>query len=415
MRPVFRVALAAALLCLGLASPPAEPDARLRPYIDVLRQQGQDPVRFVVANLDAYDLLIFDDALHTAVEPFEFYGRLVKDAEFQRKRPTIFLEVIPSNKQRHLDDYLAAAGDDPRLLHPAFQDDANGLGFNYKTYFDFLRTVREVNQALPPEGRLRVVAVGSPTWWCEVQTPRDLDQFRKSLASYDHHMYASIRDELDAFRSQRKGLFLTNTRHAYKGIKRRDGQFFWNAGTFFAQWHPGKTYSIRFHNATLSVLRVKEPVAGAAKTAEGRERLDYQFVRMARGLWDSAFQALGDRPVAFPIAGNVFGAEPYIGNHQAEALPGQTMQDAYDAVIFLAPLDKLRQTALLDSLLTPAFREELKRRHRLLYTEAQLGELVKRHNARDLDDYLTKAFVARPEGPLPQARALGPIDEWKSR
>ena len=55
---------------------------------------------------------------------------------------------------------------------------------------------------------------------------KDLEQFRKSLASYDHHMYATIRDELDGFRSKKKGVFLTNTRHAYKGIKRKDGQFF---------------------------------------------------------------------------------------------------------------------------------------------------------------------------------------------
>jgi len=407
-------AVALAVVGVAVASARAEPDAPLQPYLRALRQQGQEPIPFVVDKLDTFDLVIFDDALHTAVEPFEFYQQLAKDAAFQRKAPAIFLEVIPSNKQRHLDAYLAAKEDDPRLLYPAFQDDANGLGFPYKSYFDFLDTVRAVNQGLPKEARFKVFGVGSPTWWAEVQTAEDLEQLRKSLASYDHHMYATIRDELDQFRSNKKGIFLTNTRHAYKGIKRKDGQYFWNTATFFAQRHPGKAYSIRLHNVTLSILRVKELPAGALKTAEGRERIEYSFVRMARGLWDSAFRAHGDQPVALPIVGNVFGEEPYIGNHQLDALPGQKIKDAYDAVIFLAPIEKLRQTALVDFIYTPSFRQELKRRYRIMYTEAQLAELFHARQARDLDELLDKTACGRLEGPLPQARSVGPIDEWKA-
>jgi hypothetical protein len=411
---VIHRALALAVVWVAVASASAGPDAPLQPYLRALHQQGQEPIPFVVGKLDTFDLLIFDDVLHTAVEPFEFYQRLVKDAAFRRKAPAIFLEVIPSNKQRHLDAYLAAKEDDPRLLYPTFQDDANGLGFPYKTYFDFLQVVRAVNQSLPKDARFKVLGVGSPTWWAEIQTPQDLEQFRKSLASYDHHMYASIRDELDQFRSNKKGIFLTNTRHAYKGIRRKDGQYFWNTATFFEQRHPGKAYSIRLHNVTLSILGVKEPPASAPKTAEGRERIEYKFVRMARGLWDSALRAHGDRPVAFPIVGNVFGEEPYIGNHQLDALPGQKMKDAYDAVIFLAPIEKLRRTALVDFIYTPSFRQELKRRYRIMYTEAQLAELFLARQVRDLDGLLDKTTCARPEEPSPQTRSVGPIDEWKA-
>jgi hypothetical protein len=412
---VIRLALVTGLLCIGFACPGAEPDARLQTYLEVLKQQGKEPIPFVVGKLDTFDLLIFDDALHTAVEPFEFYQQLVKDAAFQRRAPAIFLEVIPSNKQRHLDDYLAAPSDDPRLLYPAFQDDANGLGFPYKTYFDFLQTVRTVNQSLPKDARPKVFGVGSPTWWAEIQTPRDLEQFRKSLASYDHHMYTSIRDELDQFQSNKKGIVLTNTRHAYKGIKRKDGQLFWNAATLFEQRHPGKAYSIRLHNVTLSVLRAKEPPAGSPRTAEGRERMEYKFVRMARGLWDDAFHANGDRPVAVPLVGSVFGREPYVGNHQLDALPDQKMQDAYDAVIFLAPIEKLRQTAFIDFIYTPTFQRELKRRYRILYTDAQLADLYRKNQAEDLDGLVSKTLSARAEEALPQAQSVGPIDEWKTQ
>jgi hypothetical protein len=129
--------------------------------VRVLQQQGQGPLPFAVGKLDTFDLLIFDDALHTAVEPFEFYLQLVKETAFQRKAPAIFLEVIPSNKQRRLDDYPTAAKDDPCLLYPAFQDDASGLGFPYKTYFDLLQTIRAANQRLPKEAQLKVFGVAA--------------------------------------------------------------------------------------------------------------------------------------------------------------------------------------------------------------------------------------------------------------
>jgi hypothetical protein len=119
--------------------------------------------------------------------------------------------------------------------------------------------------------------------------------------------------------------------------------------------------------------------------------------------------------VAVPIAGNAFGSEPYIGNHQLDALPGQKMQDAYDAVIFLTPVEKLRQTALVDCIYTASFRTELKRRYRIMYTEAQMADLIRTNQAGDLDGLLAKTLVARPEQPLPQARSLGPLDEWKAQ
>jgi hypothetical protein len=391
-------------------------EKRLQPYLDVLRERGQAPIRFVLDKLASHDLLIFDDALHSALEPFEFYQQLMRDEAFQRKAPAIFLEAVPINKQRDLNTYLEAPGDDPRLLYPAFQDDHNGRGWNLKTYFDLLRTVRAVNQALPNPGKLKVYGVCFPTFWSEIQTRPDLVQYYKSASlSFDHHLYAAVLNELAGFKENRKGIFLTNTRHAYKGIRRKDGQFYWNAATFFHQWHAGKAYSIRLHNVELQAVRAL-PTA-SRRTFEGRVTHEHRFVRMARGLWDSAFRAAGDRPIAFPLQGNVFGEEPFTGPDQLDALPGQKMQDAYDAVIFLAPLEKLRQSAFVD-FHTPAYIRELKRRFKLLYAEDQLKELFRKSQTKNLDEFFSlveKAGFARPVRPLAEVQQVGPIDEWKTR
>jgi hypothetical protein len=50
---------------------------RLQSYIDVLETRGKEPVNFVLDKLDEFDLLIFDDAWHPAVEPFQFYQQLI--------------------------------------------------------------------------------------------------------------------------------------------------------------------------------------------------------------------------------------------------------------------------------------------------------------------------------------------------
>jgi hypothetical protein len=401
-----------------VAAPPAAgrsgegPPPELRPYVHVLREAGTEPVAFVLDRLKDHDLLIFDDGLHTAVEPFEFYQQLVRAPAFHRQVKHIFLEAIPLNMQPHLDAYLDAEPEDRALLYPAFQDDY-GTGFPYKTYFDLLHAVDEVNRGLPRAERLRVTAVSNPVYWAALKTPVDLALFRKGLAGRDALMYEVILGELDHFRSGRKGIFLTNTRHAYKGIRDGRQRLYWNCGTYFHERHPGKTYSLRCHGVMLYLEAARPKDASAPATAEGIERLVYRWVRPGRGRWDEAWAQLGHRPTAVPLAGNAFGREPYVGNHMLDAAPGQTMADAYDAVLFLAPLERSRQTALVGEIYTPEFRPELARRYRLLFTPEQLKAQMQEAGVRTLDELIEKQHAGAPERPLPQLRGLESADAWR--
>ncbi|MEJ2363699.1 MAG: hypothetical protein P8017_03295, partial [Deltaproteobacteria bacterium] len=69
------------------------------------------------------------------------------------------------------------------------------------------------------------------------------------------------------------------------------------------------------------------------------EKITIKWDRIGNGIWDSAFKAHGYKPVAFTLKDNVFGQESYVGNHMLNAWPDQTMYDAYDALIFIGPLD----------------------------------------------------------------------------
>ncbi len=404
----------AVVLCVAahaLARRADDSPAELRPYEQALREAGREPVAFVLERLQDHDLLIFDDGLHTAVEPFAFYQQLVREPAFHQKVKSIFLEALPINLQPHLDAYLGAQREDPALLYPAFQDDYNGRGFPCKTYFDLLHTVYEVNRGLAPAERLRVVAVSNPVYWPQVHTPADLALFHKGLAGRDALMYEVILGELDHFRSGKKGIFLTNTRHAYNGIRDRQNRLFWNTGTYFHQRHPGKTYSLRCHTVVLHIERASAKAMPA--TTEGMERFVYRWARAGAGRWDDAWQRLGNRPTALALAGTPFGREPYAGNHMLDAAPGQTTADAYDAVLFLAPLERQHQTAQVGDLYTPAFKRELARRYRLLYTSEQLAVRLKNAGVRTLEELVEKEQAAEPERPLAQLQGLEPIDAWR--
>jgi hypothetical protein len=389
-------------------------DDELAPYVRAIEETGRAPIPSMLDALATRDLIIFDDAVHNAVEPFEFYQQMVRDQAFQELAPTIFIEPISINQQPHVDAYFATTPEDPTLLYPAFQNNFSGYGWRYQTYFDLLHAIYEVNQSLPADRRLNVVGVANPTYWCEIHTARDYELFtQRALLSFDYSMYQIILAELDHFESGRKGVFFTNTRHAYKGVRRPDDSLHWNLGTFFAQHHPGKTWSVRCHNVFLSITPKETPPTGKPRSAEGLDDFDIGWVRPARGLWDAAFAAHANRPVVVPLAGTPFGTDPYLGNHMRSAAPGSTMLDAYDAVLFLGPLETLRQSAISDAIITPDFMPELVRRHRILNDEASIRAAMDEAGVDTVEALLRKTLTPRAETLSAQSQAAGPADEWR--
>jgi len=390
-------------------------DFQLQPYINVLQEQGHKPIPFILNRLDSADLIIFDDAWHPGKDVFDFYQNLITHPEFQDRVRFIFIEAFSINKQPEIDAYFKSDPEDQSLLDPVFQDDFSGHGWRLKTYFDLLHTIYTINKNLPSSEQLSVIAVNAPTYWSEITTPHDIQLFRKSLMGNDYTMYRIILYTMDEFKSQKKGIFLTNTRHAYKDIRDRQNNLFWNTGTFFYQRHPGKTFAIRFHHLTLSISCELKPNKTEAATTAGMEKMEYRWIRMADGLWDSAFTFMNNKPVAFSLRDNIFGKEAYVGNHMVRAKPGQTMYDAYDALIFLKPLERLSNSAEVDFLCTPEFKTELARRFNILYTQEQLQKQMENANVKTITELVDLDCTYHELQPIQQVQSLGPINAWHTK
>ncbi|MCA1757997.1 MAG: hypothetical protein LC649_11125 [Bacteroidales bacterium] len=359
-------------------------------FYRVVSEKGKPPVEFIAENLKKTDLIIFDDALHNALEPFDFYSDLLTSGKCDVD--ILFLEIISIASQPHLDAYFSSPVKDSTVLLKVFQDDFSGYGLRYQTYLDILSDIWDYNRGKPQEDRIRVVGVNQPVYWEGINSREDYLIFYQSLVGRDYFMYRIISGEMQDFSGGIKGVFLTNTRHAYKNIKKGSGKPYWNTGTFFYKWHPGKTFSVRIHNATLFI---ESATSGKRETIQGMEKYTYSWRRMENGLWDRAFALNGNVPVAIPLEGNVFGSSDYIGNHMLDVIEGQKMQDAYDALIFLKPLEELHFSALTDFFYTPEFKKELARRIEII-EEGNMEEFLKQRNAISVEEFIERTFVRKP-------------------
>ena len=371
-------------ICIGQSS---------NDYFNVIKKEGIAPIEFVQEKLNTFDLIIFDDALHSAAEPFDFYQELIEDHE--SSIDYIFIEVFGVNMQPLINAFLANSTKDSTIILKVFQDDFSGLGWRYETYYNLLSTVWDVNQNIQDMSKkIKVIGVNQPIYWEGIYTYEDFNIFNKSLIGRDYFMYKIILNYMEEFNNNMKGIFLTNTRHAYKNIKRSDGKTYWNCGTFFNQWYTNKSYSIRIHNATLSIEAVRTDME--KHSIEGMDQIEYSWIKMENGLWDEAFKKNGDVPIALSLNNNAFGRTKYVGNHMLNVARGQTMFDAYDALIFLAPLDKLYFSPRIDFIYTEVFKKELKRRIEILNND-DLGEFLLKNNVDSIEEYIRQISTFQPK------------------
>ena len=102
-----------------------------------------------------------------------------------------------------------------------------------------------------------------------------------------------------------------------------------------------------------------------------------------------------NKPITITLTNTVFDQTPYIGNHMLNVQKGTTMEDAYDAIIFLAPLTQLHFSAEMDYIYTPAFKPELERRLKLLKGDAY-DKFLKENNATGFESFYKKNFSYIP-------------------
>jgi len=370
-------------------APVKDPERHLKPFVDFLRAEGEDPQTFVLNTLATHRLVIMGE-FHNRPQYWAFNTSLVEAASFPRNVGVIYLELTSAD-QAMVDEFLSSSRPDPQPVVEMMRDLLEH-GWPDQPTLDFFISVWKVNQSLSPEQRLRIVLVDPRAAWRDVH---ERDEAFKGEVYRDRKMADNILQDLQAHRHDpRHGLFIVGAMHARRG---------WNVYT---------GHSLGTSGSRLRKKLGPQAVYAIIQHREVRFRDSKRTQRAALGLFDSAFAALDCRPVAFPLTHGPFGQLPLDDFMDGWSETTDCYRDAFSAYLYLGPLENETFSPLIPGFYTDEFARELDRRSRLLYGGRGL---VERFGLARLDGATVTAWQSeawgKPRASWSAAR-LGPITRW---
>ncbi len=365
-----------------------DPEAYLKPFVDFLKQKGQEPKAFVMNALAKHKIVIMGE-VHHRPRYWAFNSSQVAEPGFAKRVGTIYME-LPSNDQALIDRFLADDECDTMLVIQMLRD-MLWMGWPDQPMLDFFTTVWKVNQELEPDKGLRIVLVDMERPWEKIQNRGDWRQY-----DVDRNQYMAdniVRDIQEHPGEKRNGLFIVGVGHT--GL---DLSFYGGSPLKTAGWHlrqklgADNVYAVFQHRCVMTNMG----------------RVDG---RLCLGLFDSAFAELDNKPIAFPLDTGPFGKEPY------DASPDRPVwssyRDGFSAYLYLGPLEDEIFSPLITGFYTDEFVKELDRRHRLMYKKG----LVEGLGLARLDGESFVGWMSGGRGswgkPRKWRNKLGPVDAWK--
>jgi hypothetical protein len=191
--------------------PVADPEKRLRPFVEFLKRRATAPQDFLQKALQHHRLVILGE-VHNRPRYWAFYTALVRLPGFVRQVGVIYLEW-PHNDQPFMDRFLTAPHYDPAPLIDALRD-MNEVGWPDQPTVEFCRAVWELNQSLPERQRLRVVLVDKAEPWKEIQKREDWGKYDLDRNKLMARLVVS--DLREHAQDSRQALFIVGYMHALK-------------------------------------------------------------------------------------------------------------------------------------------------------------------------------------------------------
>jgi hypothetical protein len=319
-----------------------------------LRERGQAPESVILDALAAHRVVIYGE-VHRRRASWDLMRTVIARPEFADRVGTVYLE-LSSDAQPVLDAFFASERPAPDALWSVFQNTQID-GWYDRGLFEFLNDLRTRQRGLSPDRRLRVVAVDQARPFGELMTAEQMERFFGTGADRNSQMATRILDALRTAPDGRNALFIVGVGHAFKSKAPGFGDSrpspLSAAARLVQSLGPDQVFTIWQH----------APIIGNDGTIHGLVR---------EGLLDRAFGRLGDRPVAFRVAGSPLANEPFDGLFET-MYAGEVGDWAmnYDAYLFLGPLKTEPPDYLFSDHVTDAFVVELKRRAALVNTTVE--------------------------------------------
>jgi hypothetical protein len=199
---------------------------------------GSEPVpepaiAAILAAFDKYEVVGMPEG-HAMKDVNDFILLLIRHPAFPEKVNDIAVECGNSLYQPVLDRYIAGADVPFTEVRKVWRNTTAGVMCGTSGFFEqVFPLVRAINQKLPAEKRLRVLAGDPPIDWDQVKTAQDLNKF---TASRDESI-ASVMEK-EVLSKHRKALMLFGTYHLMHGVGRH------SAVSMYESNYPNVTFVI---------------------------------------------------------------------------------------------------------------------------------------------------------------------------
>ena len=177
--------------------------------------QGRDPVpqdaeSGLISAFDHYEVVAMP-AAHGAKDLDDLILHLVRNPVFANKVNDIVVECGNSLYQTTLDRYIAGENVSLDEVRPVWRNTTQSMCGLSAFYVELFPLIRRINQSLPPDQKLRVLAGDPPIDWSKVITSADLWEGR--FLERDPSIAAIMEKEVLA--KHRKALMLFGTFHLF--------------------------------------------------------------------------------------------------------------------------------------------------------------------------------------------------------
>ncbi len=268
----------------------------VKPYVRFLKKQNTSPVDYVIGLFDNYDVVVLCERAHPEMTQYDFIFNVIKDPRFIEKAGIVFTEIGQKGNQEFIDkfmntDSLSERQVNENILHITRNEASHPAWTNYNMYL-YLQRLYKLNRTLPPEKRVRHYFTDAPVDWSAIKTQKDYQEYEhKFIWNRDSLMAQTVIDIMNnppaTEGKHKKCLVIMNCRHAFDLTDRLPWVNSSNTFEYIKDAFGSRAANVLINTRVITIY----PVSG--------------------GVWDDAFERVGNRPLGFDFQGSPFGADNF--------------------------------------------------------------------------------------------------------